>query len=271
MPPNEETAPAAGRITFVDNQVDQTTGTIRIKATFPNSNRQPLAGAVRQRASTARHPIRARSSCRRSPCRRVPKGSYVYVVKGDQTVEMRPVDRRAHRGMRNGSQGGRQARRNGRHRRPAAPRAGQPHQRSRAEPPRRRTHEPLSAVHQASNHDDAHHARHRRLRRDVVSPAAGRRPSGNRLPDDLGQRLAARRQSRDDGVGRRAAARKAVLDDFRPHVDELDQHAGHHEHHAAVRPQPRHRCRRAGRPDDDRAGRHGSFRRRCRRRRRTSR
>ena len=44
LPPNEEIAPAAGRITFVDNQVDQTTGTIRIKATFPNSNRRLWPG-----------------------------------------------------------------------------------------------------------------------------------------------------------------------------------------------------------------------------------
>ena len=37
-------APALGRITFVDNQVDQTTGTIRIKATFPNANRRLWPG-----------------------------------------------------------------------------------------------------------------------------------------------------------------------------------------------------------------------------------
>ena len=48
----------------------------------------------------------------------------------------------------------------------------------------------------------------------------------------------ARRQSGNDGVGRGAAARKTVLDDFRSHVDELHQLTGLHEHHAAIRLEP---------------------------------
>src|SRR5207248_7800756 len=43
-PPNEDSAPAVGRITFVDNNVDQTTGTIRIKGTFPNTDRRLWPG-----------------------------------------------------------------------------------------------------------------------------------------------------------------------------------------------------------------------------------
>src|SRR5687768_8573128 len=43
-PPNEAVTPAVGHITFVDNAVDQTTGTIRIKATFPNENRRLWPG-----------------------------------------------------------------------------------------------------------------------------------------------------------------------------------------------------------------------------------
>ena len=39
-----------------------------------------------------------------------------------------------------------------------------------------------------------------------------------------------------------------------PAVDQLDQRAGQHQHHAAVRPEPQHRCRRAGRAGDDRQG-----------------
>src|SRR5262249_61634763 len=37
-PPNDETVASHGHITFVDNAVDQTTGTIKIKATFPNED-----------------------------------------------------------------------------------------------------------------------------------------------------------------------------------------------------------------------------------------
>ena len=91
VPPNEEIAPAHGHITFVDNQVDQTTGTIRIKATFPNANRRLWPGQfvnVRVRLSTDLRAIVVPSVAVQAG----PEGHYVYVVKGDQTVEMRPVD-----------------------------------------------------------------------------------------------------------------------------------------------------------------------------------
>jgi multidrug efflux system membrane fusion protein len=90
LPPNEEIAPATGRITFVDNQVDQTTGTIRIKATFPNSNRRLWPGQfvnVRVRLDTdPRAMVVPTVSVQAGP-----EGQYVYVVKSDQTVELRPV------------------------------------------------------------------------------------------------------------------------------------------------------------------------------------
>jgi multidrug efflux system membrane fusion protein len=90
IPPNEETAPATGRITFVDNQVDQTTGTIRIKATFPNSNRRLWPGQfvnVRVKLASDPRAIVVPSVAVQAG----PDGHYVYVVKGDKTVEMRPV------------------------------------------------------------------------------------------------------------------------------------------------------------------------------------
>ena len=90
LPPNEEIAPATGRITFVDNQVDQTTGTIRIKATFPNSNRRLWPGQfvnVRVRLATDPRAIVVPAVAVQAG----PEGQYVYVVKSDQTVELRPV------------------------------------------------------------------------------------------------------------------------------------------------------------------------------------
>jgi multidrug efflux system membrane fusion protein len=90
LPPNEEIAPATGRITFVDNQVDQTTGTIRIKATFPNSNRRLWPGQfvnVRVRLTSDPRALVVPSVAVQAG----PEGQYVYVVKNDQTVEMRPV------------------------------------------------------------------------------------------------------------------------------------------------------------------------------------
>ena len=89
-PPNETVPPAVGRITFVDNAVDQTTGTIRIKATFPNENRRLWPGQfvnVSVRLATDARAIVVPAVAVQAG----PEGQYVYVVKPDQTVEMRPV------------------------------------------------------------------------------------------------------------------------------------------------------------------------------------
>jgi len=89
-PPSEPGPPAVGRITFVDNQVDQTTGTIRIKATFPNSNRSLWPGQfvnVNIQLSTDPNAIVVPTTAVQAG----PEGQYVYVVKNDQTVEMRKV------------------------------------------------------------------------------------------------------------------------------------------------------------------------------------
>jgi len=91
IPPNEAIAPATGRITFVDNQVDQTTGTIRIKATFPNANRRLWPGQfvnVRVRLTTDPRALVVPSVAVQAG----PEGQYVYIVKEDRTVEMRPVE-----------------------------------------------------------------------------------------------------------------------------------------------------------------------------------
>ena len=89
-PANEEGPPAAGHITFVDNAVDQTTGTIRIKATFPNAERRLWPGQfvnVSIRLAQDANALVVPSVAVQAG----PEGQYVFVVKGDQTVEMRPV------------------------------------------------------------------------------------------------------------------------------------------------------------------------------------
>ena len=89
-PPNEDVPPAEGSITFVDNQVDQTTGTIRIKATFPNANRRLWPGQfvnVTIRMSSDPRAIVVPTVAVQAG----PDGQYVFVVKNDSTVEMRPV------------------------------------------------------------------------------------------------------------------------------------------------------------------------------------
>lgn len=81
---------ATGTLTVVDNQIDTTTGTIRLKATFANSDRRLWPGAfvnvgviteVRHDATVV--PAQA--------VQRGPNGYFVYAVKPDRTVEMRPI------------------------------------------------------------------------------------------------------------------------------------------------------------------------------------
>src|SRR5688572_26735216 len=81
---------AIGNITFIDNTVDQTTGTIKVKATFPNADRQLWPGQfvnVSVRLMTESAALVVPSLAVQTG----PDGSYVYLVKPDQTVDMRPV------------------------------------------------------------------------------------------------------------------------------------------------------------------------------------
>ena len=65
--------------------------------------------------------------------------------------------------------------------------------------------------------------------------------------------VSGRQPGHHGGLGRRAA-RAAVLDHRRHHLDHLAQHRGQHADHAGVRPQPQHRCGRARRAVGDLGG-----------------
>jgi len=88
-PPNED-VPSTGRIAFVDNAVDQNTGTIRIKATFPNTDRRLWPGQyvnVVVTLTTDPGAIVVPSVAVQAG----PQGPYVFKVTAEQTVEMQPV------------------------------------------------------------------------------------------------------------------------------------------------------------------------------------
>ncbi len=90
-PPNEAGPAAEGRITFVDNNVDQTTGTIRIKGTFPNDDRRLWPGQfvnVIATLTTDPNAIVAPAAAIQAG----QQGSYAFVVKPDKTVELRQVE-----------------------------------------------------------------------------------------------------------------------------------------------------------------------------------
>jgi multidrug efflux system membrane fusion protein len=90
LAPNDSGAPSVGRITFVDNTVDATTGTIRIKGTFPNDTRHLWPGQfvnVSVTLTTDPHAVVVPTAAVQTG----QQGQYVFVVKPDQTVELRAV------------------------------------------------------------------------------------------------------------------------------------------------------------------------------------
>jgi len=91
LPPNSDKAPASGTLSFVDNAVDATTGTIKLKAVFPNADNALWPG---QFVSTSLK-LYDQKDALVVPTQAVqtgPDGQYVYVVKPDMTTEVRAVD-----------------------------------------------------------------------------------------------------------------------------------------------------------------------------------
>ena len=82
--------PEEGILTFIDNTVDITTGTIRLKATFPNKENRLWPGQFVDVVTT----LTTQPSAILVPSQAVQtgqKGQYVFVIKNDLTVESRPV------------------------------------------------------------------------------------------------------------------------------------------------------------------------------------
>jgi membrane fusion protein, multidrug efflux system len=90
LAPNDTGAPSVGRITFVDNAVDPTTGTIRIKGTFPNETRHLWPGQFVNVSVTLMTDPRA-IVVPTAAVQTGQQGQYVFVVKPDKTVELRNV------------------------------------------------------------------------------------------------------------------------------------------------------------------------------------
>src|SRR5438094_5748584 len=90
LPPTEIGTPSAGRINFIDNAVDPTTGTIKVKGTFPNEDRRLWPGQfvnVTVRLTSDPKALVVPSAAVQTG----QQGTFVFVVKPDQTVELRMV------------------------------------------------------------------------------------------------------------------------------------------------------------------------------------
>jgi membrane fusion protein, multidrug efflux system len=82
---------ASGTLSAIDNQIDQTTGTVRLKALFPNTD----SALFPNQFVNARLLVDTLHSVVLLPVAGIQRSSqstYVYVIKADDTVEMRPVE-----------------------------------------------------------------------------------------------------------------------------------------------------------------------------------
>lgn len=90
MSRDEKTQLDRGTVTLIDNQIDQTTGTIRVKATFPNARNTLWPGQF----VNARVLLRTEMNALTIPSTAVLRGGegmFAYVLKADSTVEARPL------------------------------------------------------------------------------------------------------------------------------------------------------------------------------------
>jgi multidrug efflux system membrane fusion protein len=80
-----------GTLTLIDNEINQATGTAKLKATFDNTHNTLWPGQY----VNARVLVRTEHQVLTVPSTAVqlgPKGPFTFVVKSDSTVEMRPIE-----------------------------------------------------------------------------------------------------------------------------------------------------------------------------------
>ena len=89
-PKGQSENPAEGRLTFIDNGVDTTTGMFKLKGTYQNKDRRLWPGQyvdVALELSTQKNAVVVPTKAIQSG----QQGEYVYVVRTDSTAESRPV------------------------------------------------------------------------------------------------------------------------------------------------------------------------------------
>jgi multidrug efflux system membrane fusion protein len=85
-----ETTVETGRVAFVDNLIDRSTGTIRVKGSFDNRGRRLWPGQfvnVTVTLTTVADAITVPTTAVQTG----PQGQFVYVVTKEQAAEMRPI------------------------------------------------------------------------------------------------------------------------------------------------------------------------------------
>ncbi len=81
---------AGGTLLTLDNQIDPTTGTVKLKAVFPNTGNELFPNQfvnARLLLETRRNAVVIPTAA----IQRGPQGTFVYLVKADKTVTLRPI------------------------------------------------------------------------------------------------------------------------------------------------------------------------------------
>jgi multidrug efflux system membrane fusion protein len=88
---DDQTKLASGKLLTIDNQIDQTTGTGRLKAVFDNKGNELWPNQfvnIHLLLETKKNAIVIPAAA----VQRGPQGSFVYLVKPDKTVTVRPIN-----------------------------------------------------------------------------------------------------------------------------------------------------------------------------------
>jgi len=91
QPPDDEGPASRGRVSFIDNAIDQTTGTIEMRGTFPNEDRRLWPGQFVNVTVTLGTEENA-TIIPASAVQNGQQGAFVFVVKKDSTVDLRTIE-----------------------------------------------------------------------------------------------------------------------------------------------------------------------------------
>ena len=254
---NGQTVLASGELTTLDNQIDPTTGTLKLRATvankddalFPNQfvNARMLVqekkgvtlvpnAAVQRNAQNdfrlRRQPGRVGrdSECEGRHDRRRALGDRV----GSRTAR---ADRARRRRQTTGRQPGRRLMVSGRRRPKNGPNGAPVATSGRSGSGGGANHESVTDIHPPADRHLAADDRHPAGGRGRLQAVARLGVAGSRLPDHPGDDVLSGRQPGRDGVVGDRSARAAVRPGARPPADDLHQFHWAFHHHPAVQPQ----------------------------------
>ncbi len=232
-----------GTLALVDNQIDQATGTAKLKAIFANAHNTFWPGQF----VNARVLLRTARNVLTLPTTAVqlgPNGPFTYVVKSDSTVEVRALkigDESAGLTVVNsGLALNERVVTSNQYRLQAG------------------THVLVNAATAVNGAAQGPAAAHRHLAADGrhfpgkpgrVPVVAGRAPAAGRLPHHFGECFVAGGEPRNHGRLGGNAARISVRGNIRADADDVHQRPWHQSDHPAIRSESQHRRGRAGRTD----------------------